>query len=192
MLICFWWINLLLTAWMFNSPYINALLNLVTMKPLWLHLLKKLLRNKFCEGARSGCCHLGAISNRRCKAWALVLSPWSFECEGCSYVPKYGEWHVPWQTFLSYILVVLRSVHRRQHNIGLCFWMRGDASDQTFGNCTFLCMWPYEDHIHGRCKVFHDLHWWILKGKSKGECFEMFKEFKTLLEMSSKYKIKAF
>lgn len=42
----------------------------------------------------------------------------------------------------------------KANNIGLRFQTRGEASNQTFGNCAFRCVWPHEDHTHRWCKVF--------------------------------------
>ena len=46
----------------------------------------------------------------------------------------------------------------KANNIGLHFQTRVEASNQAFGDCAFRDVWPYKDHIHGRCKTFCGFH----------------------------------
>ena len=68
-----------------------------------------------------------------------------------------------------------------------------------FWDSTVEHMWPYEDHIHGRCKVFFYFHWRFLD-ESIGVHVDVKKMFgkgqeararaQALVKMQSKYKIK--
>ena len=124
---------------------------------------RELVQSEFYEGLHSGCGQLGTISNGRWCVWGLAPLSQPFEHEGCSYAPKHGECHEPWQKKVIPHSRCFTKHTLKVNNIGWHFWTRVEASNQNFVNCAFRHVGPHENHNHGRCKIFRDFHWQILK-----------------------------